>query len=362
MDKELLRKHIEDYVDKYNQDEDKLQEDYRERNERANYYQKWSKDKILKMDKKEFTKYVGKLWASQIWGNKDYMVNKLINNNGFEELKEKLADFVWGDKDLESRWNYFRSEIKGLGPATMSEILCMVYPQKYMVWNRRAYVGLDYLGVPDLPRYNYQCDGEKYQELCKIAQSICEELKEAGLDRADLIMVDFFIWQELQVKSNLTNIHIDEATESTAEIVETEEEYEFIHDEIKQKIEEIGEWLGFTSYTETKVAEGSVVDAVWEATIGNMGRVIYVFEVQTKGSVDGMLMNLLKSLNNPAVQGVVAVSDEEQIEKIKRHANEIKTLEDKLKYWDYKEVMDNHEALSFVNESINKLDLVPKSF
>lgn len=97
---------------------------------------------------------------------------------------------------------------------------------------------------------------------------------------------------------------------------------EFIHNEVRDKIAEIGTWLGFNSKIERKVAEGSKVDAIWEATIGNMGRVVYVFEVQTKGSIDSLIVNLLKSLNNPAVQGIVAVSDSKQLNKIKAHCEE----------------------------------------
>ncbi len=93
-----------------------------------------------------------------------------------------------------------------------------------------------------------------------------------------------------------------------------------------------------------------------------MGRVIYVFEVQTKGSVDSLILNLLKSLNNPAVQGVVAVSDQEQCELIKKYASDISNLKDKLKYWDYEDVLQVHESLEFVNSSINKLVLVPQGF
>jgi hypothetical protein len=142
----------------------------------------------------------------------------------------------------------------------------------------------------------------------------------------------------------------------------TEAEAEFLHDDIKQKVAEIGQWLGFSSRTEVKVADGSKVDAIWEATIGNMGRVIYVFEVQTKGSIDSLLMNLLKALNNAAVQGVVAVSDAAQLEKIKRHAAGVVSLRDKLRCWDYTEVLATHESLADVNESINKLGLVPQGF
>ncbi|PUU87673.1 MAG: hypothetical protein CI947_2137, partial [Halanaerobium sp.] len=152
-----------------------------------------------------------------------------------------------------------------------------------------------------------------------------------------------------------------EDDEDLAKITEKDERG-FVHDEIKEKLAEIGEWLGFKTYTETKVASGSVVDTVWESTIGNMGRIIYVFEVQTKGSIDSLSMNLLKSLNNPAVQGVIAVSDPKQLEKIKKNVADISTLENKLKFWDYTEVLDNHERLARVNESINKLGLVPEGF
>ena len=137
---------------------------------------------------------------------------------------------------------------------------------------------------------------------------------------------------------------------------------DFIHDEIRDKLANIGQWLGFRSSTEIKVADGSKVDTIWEATIGNMGRVIYVFEVQTKGSTDSLIINLLKALNNPAVQGVVAVSDAAQLEKINKHAKGVPNLGEKLKSWDYKKVLEIHDALEMVNESINSLGLVPQGF
>ena len=93
-----------------------------------------------------------------------------------------------------------------------------------------------------------------------------------------------------------------------------------------------------------------------------MGRVIYVFEVQTKGSLDSLMLNLLKSLNNPAVQGIVAVSDKKQIELIKKQAAHVKELKDKLKYWDYEDILRVHESLELVNSKINELGLVPQGF
>ena len=133
----------------------------------------------------------------------------------------------------------------------------------------------------------------------------------------------------------------------------------FIHNDVRDKIAEIGSWLGFQADVEKRVAAGAVVDAVWEVTIGNMGRVIYVFEVQTSGSIDSLILNLMKAKSNKAVQGIIAVTDSQQIEKIKR---EIATLScrDEVKFWDYTEVLKVHESLSYVNESINRLGLVPE--
>src|SRR5258708_21367368 len=109
----------------------------------------------------------------------------------------------------------------------------------------------------------------------------------------------------------------------------------FMQKAVGDKLRSIGQWLGFMAQMERKVSDGSKVDAVWESTIGNMGRVIYVFEVQTKGSIDSLMMNLLKSLNNPAVQGAIAVSDKKQLLTIEKHAAGVRELLDKLRCSDY---------------------------
>lgn len=62
------------------------------------------------------------------------------------------------------------------------------------------------------------------------------------------------------------------------------------------------------------------------------------------------------------MQGVVAVSDKKQLEKIKDHAEDVPGLREKLKLWDYQEVLNVHEKLEYVNESINQLNLVPEGF
>jgi hypothetical protein len=111
-----------------------------------------------------------------------------------------------------------------------------------------------------------------------------------------------------------------------------------------------------------KIAAGAVVDAVWEVKIGNMGKAIYVFEVQSSGSIDSLILNLLRAQSNAAVQAIVAVSSAEQIEKIKKELPENAIDRKKLKMWDFDEVAMVHESLSKAHASINKLALVPDGF
>lgn len=134
-----------------------------------------------------------------------------------------------------------------------------------------------------------------------------------------------------------------------------------LHDEIKEKLVAIGELLGFDSRSEVKITTGAVVDAVWEAKIGNMGKAIYVFEVQSKGSIDSLILNLKKAQSNAAVQAVVAVADEEQLAKIIRESAGV-IDEKSLRTWDSEDVLAVYDSLVRAHESINKLALVPESF
>ncbi len=362
LNQKTLQTHITAYLQHMKNNAEQFRADAEQRKARAEFYQGWSKARMLKMDEADFADYLSRLWAMLIWGNKQYYVDKLIADNGFDVLRKALAELVWGSGGVEKRWDSFRDSVKGVGPAMMSEILCHVHPGECMLWNRRAYVGLQALGVPNLPAYNYQLTGKRYKELSAIAGEIAVAMQGHGIAEANLLTVDYFIWDELQSEGSLQQAMKNNAAKPAVAIPSDANAASFIHDEICDKISEIGEWRGYKGSTEVKVGAGAVVDATWEVTIGNMGRAIYVFEVQTAGSIDSMLMNLLKSLNNPAVQGIVAVSDAAQIEKIRKEAADIPQLNSKLRYWDYQDVLRVHESLALVNESINSLRLVPEGF
>ena len=333
------------------------EEHWAERRERRNYYQSFTKAKLLAMTEEDFFEYISKLWSMLIWGNKKYVVDKLLDND-FNLLKKQLAELLYGTVPIEKRWDTFLKSVKGMGPATISELLTYANPQEYVIFNKTTILCFGYLDILDMPKYNYQYTGKKYMEVCTIAKKIAQELKKSGAENYDLLAVDYFLWDEilpLAEKKPLATPVPDSKKPTTVS------DSKSLHDEIKEKLVAIGELLGFDSRAEVKITAGAVVDAIWEAKIGNMGKAIYVFEVQSKGSIDSLILNLRKAQSNAAVQAVVAVADEEQLAKIIRESAGV-IDEKSLRTWDSEDVLVVYDALVRAHESINKLALVPESF
>ena len=82
-----------------------------ERNERKLYYKSWTKEKIKSMTQDEFVEYIGKLWSMIVWGNKKYITDKIIELNGFENIKNRLIDLLYGNDDIIKRWDDFQKNI-----------------------------------------------------------------------------------------------------------------------------------------------------------------------------------------------------------------------------------------------------------
>lgn len=309
MNTKKLNSAISEFIKKKKFNSAYYEENWAERKERKEYYQSFTKDKLIAMTEDEFLEYISKLWSMLIWGNKKYVVDKLIADNGFVALKKQLAELLYGTSSIEKRWDVFLKSIKGMGPATISELLTYANPQEYVIFNKTTILCYGYLDIPDMPKYNYQYTGKKYAEVCKIAKEISTELEKAGAEDYDLLAVDYFMWDEILPLAEKKTPEIPAVTEPKKPV--NVNDSKSLHDEIKEKLVAIGELLGFDSRSEVKITTGAVVDAVWEAKIGNMGKAIYVFEVQSKGSIDSLILNLKKAQSNAAVQAVVAVADEE---------------------------------------------------
>jgi len=313
-----------------------------------------SRERLRSMTELEFGELISKLWASALWGNKEYLVQKIVGENGMHKIIDELENLLYGTESFDRRFDRFLREIKGLGPATITEILCYYDPNKYGFWNDKARKALKILQFDALPLAKYNISGKEYVEINKVFLEIAQYLKELGLRDADLLAVDYFLYEVWFSEKEKTE---------KEEIPQIFEENEFDHDEIRDFIRDIGNWLGFEVDTEKQIASGARVDCVWMARIANLGVVTYVFEVHKSGSIDSLILNLQKALNNPTVQKIIAVSDAKRIEKIR---DEIQGLPENfrksLAFWEVKDVISTHERLSEAMESINKLGLVKSRF
>ena len=167
MNTQKLNSAITEFVKKKKSNAAYYEENWAERKERKNYYQSFSKDKLLAMTEEEFLEYISKLWSMLIWGNKKYVVDKMIADNGFASLKKQLAELLYGTSPIEKRWDVFLKSIKGMGPATISELLTYANPQEYVIFNKTTILCYGYLDISDMPKYNYQYTGKKYVLLQK---------------------------------------------------------------------------------------------------------------------------------------------------------------------------------------------------
>lgn len=329
--------------------------EYNERHALCDEMQSYTKERLQNLTEDEFFNLIAPLWAMRMWGNKKYYLDNIVESNGMDLLREQLVNLFYGKTSIEYRWDEFRKKVKGMGPAIISELLNKFKPDEYILWNKKSLAGFTALGIPKVPKNSSALEGKKYAYLSEVGRELVASAKKQGFSEIeDLLALNYFIWQELQIEPIDLEVAVEDKPEK-----ETEQQKAFVHNDVRDRIRDIGSFLGFKAEIEKKIADGAVVDAIWEVSVGNMGRITYVFEVQTSGSIDSLLLNLMKAKNNPSVQGIVAVSDAKQLEKIKKEASGLKAIRDDLKFWDYNDVLKVFDSLSNAYESINALGLVP---
>ena len=111
----LLRNHIKSYLQLLREDKAKRDEALLERDERKAYYQAWTAERILSMSENDFYEYMSRLWAMRIWGNKRYIIDKIIRENTIDNLKRELSTLLWGSEAVSARWDRFRNNVSHVG-------------------------------------------------------------------------------------------------------------------------------------------------------------------------------------------------------------------------------------------------------
>ena len=78
MNTQKLNSAISEFTKKKKSNAAYYEENWAERKERKDYYQSFTKDKLIAMTEEDFLEYISKLWSMLIWGNKNMLsINSL---------------------------------------------------------------------------------------------------------------------------------------------------------------------------------------------------------------------------------------------------------------------------------------------
>ena len=350
---------IGSYVSQFEefQETERGKEWQKERSERLQLYgDKLRKEQLGAMTELDFGEIIKPLWALGVWTNKDYVINKIITDNGgIEKIYSELIEILYGLDSPKDRYDRFL-RLKGMGTSLVSEFLTFVFPKEFCIWNDRSRKSLSKLQMDKLLPSNIisktQISGDEYVECIKVLELIRKELSSYLKDSIDFIDVDFFLAFIFYF-----------AEEPTAVIPPKVKDYDFDHDDIITKLEAIGVGLGFEVEREKAISKGSRVDLIWKAKIGNLGSVSYVFEVHREGSIKSLIVNLLKALNNPTVQKLVAVSNAAKIDKIKDEVEDLsEDFRKALTFFEVNDVEKATEHLTELSNLLNRVGLLPKEY
>src|SRR5438132_193974 len=106
--------------------------DLQDRRERVAWFgERLSRIAIENLNAEEFAILEKRLWATNFFRNKDYKVQRLLDDNGLDKIRRSLATLLYGSDCIEDRWDEFRTNVKGLGPASISELLTLSDPKSY---------------------------------------------------------------------------------------------------------------------------------------------------------------------------------------------------------------------------------------
>jgi len=150
---------------------------------------------LQKLNQQEFIKVLANLWVFRAWKNKTWIIEKIITKNGFAKLKIEFLKLLYGADDFQKRFDRFQKNVSGINISTMSEILSMIYPENFCLWNAKTKKVLKFLNC-SLDERLFQrsiISGEEYLQCIHFMNMIKNELRDYCVK--DFIDLDLFIWK-----------------------------------------------------------------------------------------------------------------------------------------------------------------------
>ena len=260
----------------------------------------------MDLDEQDFRRIIEALWSFNMWSSKTYPTNNILKNSGIGKIRRSLNDLLYGPGPLEERFDNFN--VKYLGMASITEIMSVMAPGKYSLWNDRTRKVLQKAGTTQIPRSAFKSakiSGSDYAKCNETMGEISSILISEGYDGEDLDL-DLFIALALSMLQKAPDGPITSTRHKPPDLSN------MTHWNAIGMITEIGNALGFDTYVadpSKKYGEGTLggiatqadipeqcrgvpgikwVDAIW---FGHEPP-IYMFEVEDGGDMKGALLRL----------------------------------------------------------------------
>lgn len=249
------KERVQKYGRKYlNLSSEKWEEDEKERNQKAEHFQELlSPENLTSISESMVSEIVRNLWATQFWQKKQYKVDQIVEYNGLEKLGTELRNLLYDDRPVRNRFDRFQNNVKHLGPSSITEIMCLVSPDKFCIWNDKPKNILPFLNMqlllPDRV-YKYAITGEDYEQCIEVLDLVRQELSKVGLENPNFLDVDYFLYYIFD--EHYQGISPEEETKiEQEEIPPTETQWQpedMTHWDAIGLIAEIGNLLGYDTF------------------------------------------------------------------------------------------------------------------
>lgn len=162
---------------------------------RTEYFQRVLPSHVGVMGEKELAAMLTPLWAYERWPNKRVLAERILSANTIEGLRREIAKLLDVSRPVAERYDSFVKNVKMLGPAFVSEVLCYREPDKCGIWNGKAKEALETLGLQKYAGTGPQRPtGQDYEAFNGALKTVAKELSGMGLEVPDLYCVNLFLY------------------------------------------------------------------------------------------------------------------------------------------------------------------------
>lgn len=179
----ILIEQFSNYIETNNN----LKYGFDDRKNKKEYFQSFNSNSIMNMSEEELRVYLKKLWNVL-----PITINKILSKNGIENFKNRLADLLYGTRNLEERYNDFHNNIVEFKASAISEVLTYNYPNECIIWNNKVKRVFTMIGVTQIPSWSDNVDYNWYTKLINIGKEIQTIINQKLNKNYDLLDIDYF--------------------------------------------------------------------------------------------------------------------------------------------------------------------------